>query len=120
MDLYWIYDLPSWQLFLLTMTITLIFAVGGLLLTRPWARRFVGQPPAENDLVSNFLAALGVFYGITLGLIAAGTWENFADRTRSGVSSPCNMRACCFAKPYCPSNIAAQQQKWMLWSLYIL
>jgi hypothetical protein len=79
MDLYWIYDIPSWQLFMLIMTATLIFAVGGLLLTRPWARRFVGQPPAENELVSNFLAALGVFYGITLGLIAAGTWENFAD-----------------------------------------
>ncbi len=79
MDFYWIYDIPSWQLFLLVMLITLIFSIGGLMLTRPWARKFIGEPPAENELVSNFLAGLGVFYGITLGLIAAGTWENFAD-----------------------------------------
>jgi hypothetical protein len=79
MDLYWIYDIPSWQLFLLVMFITLSFSIGGLMLSRPWARKFIGEPPAENELVSNFLAGLGVFYGITLGLIAAGTWENFAD-----------------------------------------
>jgi hypothetical protein len=79
MDLYWIYDIPSWQLFLLIMFITLSFSIGGLMLSRPWARKFIGQPPAENELVSDFLAGLGVFYGITLGLIAAGTWENFAD-----------------------------------------
>jgi hypothetical protein len=79
MDLYWIYDIPSWQLFLIVMFITLSFSIGGLMLSRPWARKFIGEPPAENELVSNFLAGLGVFYGITLGLIAAGTWENFAD-----------------------------------------
>jgi Protein of unknown function (DUF4239) len=79
MDLYWIYDIPSWQLFGIVMIITLIFSLGGLLLIRSWVRKLVGEPPAENELVSYFLTGLGVFYGITLGLIAAGTWQNFSD-----------------------------------------
>jgi hypothetical protein len=79
MNLYWIYDIPSWQLFSLVMIITLLFSLGGLLLTRSLVSKLVGRPPAENELVSYFLTGLGVFYGITLGLIAAGTWQNFSD-----------------------------------------
>jgi hypothetical protein len=79
MDFYWIYDIPSWVLFLLVMFVTLLFSLGGLLLARSTIRKLVGESPGENELVSYFLTGLGVFYGITLGLIAAGTWQNFSD-----------------------------------------
>ncbi len=36
----------------------------------------------HNDIVSYYLAAVGVFYGITLGLIAVGTYQNYADVDR--------------------------------------
>jgi hypothetical protein len=32
-----------------------------------------------NDLVSTTLATVGVFYGITLGLISVGAWQSFTD-----------------------------------------
>lgn len=33
----------------------------------------------NNDQISFYLSAVGVFYGITLGLLAAGVWQNFED-----------------------------------------
>jgi hypothetical protein len=55
------------------------FLVGNVNYTPIFARKLVGESPGENELVSYFLTGLGVFYGITLGLIAAGTWQNFSD-----------------------------------------
>jgi hypothetical protein len=77
MNLYWVYDLSNAVFCVLMVSLAVIFGVGGLLLTRPLARRIFGPPPGCNDLVSYFLSATGVFYGITLGLIAIGAWENF-------------------------------------------
>ena len=33
----------------------------------------------NNDQIAFYLSAVGVFYGITLGLLAAGVWQNFED-----------------------------------------
>ena len=51
--------------------------------------RAIHQPPVEwatvlslfkhNDVVSFFFAALGVFYGLAMGLIAVATWENYTE-----------------------------------------
>jgi hypothetical protein len=77
--MYWIYDLPNWQLCLLTMGSFGAAALLGLFVTRPvvaWAVKASGK---HNDVVSYFSAGVGVLYGLTLGLIAVGTWTNFAD-----------------------------------------
>ncbi|MGI4730478.1 MAG: hypothetical protein ACRYFW_01870 [Janthinobacterium lividum] len=54
------------------------FGVVGLRLTRGWIRRVHKVDHSHNDIVGYFLAALTVFYGITLGLVAIGTWETFS------------------------------------------
>ena len=78
----WIYDLPNWLFFLFCTGITVTFAALGLLATRKWVRLHADQHPEQNDLVSYFLGASGVIYGIALGLVAAGVWGNF--QTLSG------------------------------------
>ncbi len=79
MDFYWVYDLPNWLFATLLCAIFSAFSVGGLVIFRPWVRRIFGPPPGSNDVVSYILSAAGVFYGITLGLIAVGAWSDFAD-----------------------------------------
>jgi hypothetical protein len=79
MDLYWIYDLPNWLFGLLTIAAFMAFACGGLVLTRGGVRWLHAQAAGGNELVSWFLSAYGVFYGITAGLIAVATWQTFSD-----------------------------------------
>jgi hypothetical protein len=79
MSFYWIYDIPQKALGLLMVTAFITFSVVGQRLTRRWVRRLMGEPPGHNDIVSYYLSAFGVFYGITLGLISVGAWQNFAD-----------------------------------------
>jgi hypothetical protein len=77
--MYWIYDIPNWLLFLLT---TGVFGGASLLgyhLTRPVVRRIVDGSGRHNDITSFHFAAVGVLYGLTLGLIAVATWQNFSD-----------------------------------------
>jgi hypothetical protein len=78
MTMYWIYDIPVWAFWLLTVGTTCAVGVGGMLATRGWVSRFHRQHP-HNEVVSYFLTEVGVLYGIMLGLIAVGTWQNYAD-----------------------------------------
>ncbi|SFF29794.1 bestrophin-like domain [Spirosoma endophyticum] len=78
----WVYTLPNGLFFLLCTGTTIVFAALGLLASRPWVRRHADEHAAQNDLVSYFLGASGVVYGIALGLVAAGVWTNF--QTLSG------------------------------------
>lgn len=53
-------------------------ALGGQVVIRKIRRRWFGDKE-DNDLVGQYLSAFGVLYGITLGLISVGAWENFGD-----------------------------------------
>jgi Protein of unknown function (DUF4239) len=76
MDFYWVYDLPTWQFALLCVVFFVAFAISGLLIFRKFIfSRII--PQSHNDIVSYFMAGLNAVYGITLGLIAVGAWENF-------------------------------------------
>lgn len=79
MNFYWVYDLSSATFAALLVGVFVVFAVGGMLVTRPLARRLFGPAPAQNEVVGDVLQAAGVFYGITLGLIAVGAWTNYGD-----------------------------------------
>jgi hypothetical protein len=76
--MYWLYQLPIWQLCAL---ILMIFTGGSLLgqvLTRRIVRQFFSQALDDhNEAVGAIIGSYGVFYGITLGLIAVATWDNF-------------------------------------------
>lgn len=77
MDLSWLYNLPAFLFFLLVITFFAAFSIVGFLIFRKKVERWLGRPPAQNEVISYYIAATGVVYGITLGLIAVGVWENY-------------------------------------------
>jgi len=77
MNLTWLYSIPAFIFFLLVILFFAGFSVLGYLLTRKRIERWLGKPPAQNEVISYYISATGVVYGITLGLIAVGVWENF-------------------------------------------
>jgi hypothetical protein len=95
MTFYWIYDLPNWQLGLLIISICVLGSLAGLFVTRPLVRRLLDGSDRYNDVVSWVFAGIGVFYGLALGLIAVGTWENF-----SGIDSQVSSEAASLAALY--------------------
>lgn len=78
-SVYWVYDIPNWLFCLLTIFVFVAFGVAGLLPTRNWVRRQHRINHSHNDIVGYYLAAITVFYGITLGLVAVGTWTSYSD-----------------------------------------
>jgi hypothetical protein len=78
LNLHWLHSLPEWQFCLIVVFAFVAVAVGGQMAARPLLRRWFGDRDF-NDLVGNYLSAFGVLYGITLGLISVGAWENYGD-----------------------------------------
>ena len=75
---YWLYELPIWQLCLFILLISTGGALLGQVLTRRLLQRFFSQALEDhNEAVGAIIGSYGVFYGITLGLIAVATWDNF-------------------------------------------
>lgn len=79
MTMYWIYSIPNWQLGLLTTAVFVAVATVGLLATRPLVRRLLDASGRHNDVTSYYIAAVGVLYGLALGLIAVATYQNYTD-----------------------------------------
>lgn len=77
--MYWIYNIPNWQLFLLVVSFFAVVSVVGLFVTRPIVHWIVEGSGKHNDVANFYFAAVCVLYGLTLGLIAVGTWQNFSD-----------------------------------------
>jgi Protein of unknown function (DUF4239) len=88
MTFYWIYDLANWQLGVLIIAVCVSSSLAGLFLTRPLVKQLLDGSDRYNDVVSWVFAGIGVFYGLALGLIAVGTWENF-----SGIDSQISKEA---------------------------
>jgi hypothetical protein len=85
MNLYWVYDLPTWLFAVLTIGVTVTIGLIGLYSTRKWVRRIHVHEHSHNEVVGYYLGATCVFYGITLGLLAVATWQNYTDvETRTG------------------------------------
>ena len=79
MNVYWLYDLPTWLFGLLSVAVTVAVSLVGFYATRKWARRVHGAEHSHNEIVGFYLGAVCLFYGITLGLVAVGTWEAYSD-----------------------------------------
>jgi hypothetical protein len=85
MSIDWVYELPTWLFALLTIALTAVVGLSGLQATRRWVRRVHGDRHSHNEVVGYYLGAVCVFYGITLGLLAVATWQNYSDvQTRVG------------------------------------
>ncbi len=76
--MYWVYDLPNWLFALLAIGAFVCFGLVGLTLTRDYVKRVHAVDHSHNDVVGYYLAAVTVFYGITLGLVAVSSWTNYA------------------------------------------
>jgi hypothetical protein len=79
MSMFWVYSLPTWLFGVLTIGTFVFVGVGGMFLTRKWARGLHFEDHSHNDIVGFFLGAVTVFYGVTLGLMSVGAWTTHTD-----------------------------------------
>jgi len=89
----WIYDVPS-------LLAIILFGAGfvaifwlGLLLLRPFVRRLLPQEPGLNATLTMYLQYFGIIYGLLLGLLAVGAYQNHAGTRRSVVAEAAGLAA---------------------------
>jgi len=70
----WLYQIPNWELGLLVTGTFTLLSVIGFVLTRKWVRAFKSH---HNDVVSSFVATIGVLYAVLLAMIAVASWNNY-------------------------------------------
>jgi len=83
----WIYDVPS-------LLAIILFGAGfvavfwlGLLLLRPFVRRLLPQERGLNATLTMYLQYFGIIYGLLLGLLPVGAYQNHAETRRSVVAA---------------------------------
>jgi hypothetical protein len=72
-----LYHIPTWALALVMIVFLELVSLGGLLLVRRYITPRMEFHDGVNDAISGTVQSIGVFYGITVGLIAAGAWNNY-------------------------------------------
>ena len=71
----WVYNMPPLLLAFLMVVVIDLLSLAGLVLTRRFLLPHFRYHDGVNDAVSGTVQAIGVFYGITVGLIAVGVWN---------------------------------------------
>jgi Protein of unknown function (DUF4239) len=79
MNLFWLYDLPNTVFAAIVIGFFVSIGLIGQRWTWRWVRRIPGNDGRYNDLINATIATVGVFFGITLGLISVGAWQEFTD-----------------------------------------
>src|SRR6478736_3728440 len=92
MSFYWIYDLPLSLSFILIAGFYTLYAIVGLWISRKTLHKKMVYSHDQNEQISFYMSAIGVFYGITLGLVAVGTWESF-EQVQDRVTRECSTLA---------------------------
>jgi Kef-type K+ transport system membrane component KefB len=77
--LYRLYDIPNWLFGLIVIFTFVSFAIGGLYVTHKRLGVYNKDQLEANGIISAYFGAVVAFYGITLGLISVGAWQNFSD-----------------------------------------
>lgn len=95
LNFYWIYDMPNGALYTLIVGGFSLCSRIGIRLTRKLARKLMARPHRQNEAAGIYVSAIGVFYGITLGLITVGASTTFSD-----ISSPVDREATSIASFY--------------------
>ena len=75
----WLYDVSPPVAALLMVAFIEAIALLGLVLVRRYVIPLLHYDDGANDAVSGTVQAIGVFYGITVGLIAVGVWNTYAN-----------------------------------------
>jgi hypothetical protein len=78
MNVYWVYDIPNWLFWLISVGAAIAFGLAGMFAMRSWVRRPHGGH-CHNDIVSVFFASMSVFYGVAVGLFALGAWQTYSE-----------------------------------------
>lgn len=73
----WAYNLPPLALAFLIIGSVVSLSLLGLVVTRRYLLPSLDLVDGVNDAVGGTVQAIGVFYGITVGLIAANVWTTF-------------------------------------------
>jgi hypothetical protein len=71
----WLYDVPPLNAALIMVVFIETISLLGLLLARRFVLPKLHYSEGVNDAISGTVQAIGVFYGITVGLIAVGVWN---------------------------------------------
>lgn len=71
----WLYEIPPWRVALLMMVVIEVLSLVGLFVARRFLLPSLRFNEGINDAVSGTVQAIGVFYGITVGLIAVSVWD---------------------------------------------
>lgn len=74
----WIYNLSTLSVALVVVILIETISMIGLFLARRFLVPRLRYGDGINDAVSGTVQAIGVFYGITVGLIAVGVWNTYA------------------------------------------
>src|SRR5688572_27121332 len=72
---FWAYQMSPLMLALLMVAVIEAIALVALRLTRRYLLPRLHYHDGINDAISGTVQAIGVFYGITVGLIAVGVWN---------------------------------------------
>jgi hypothetical protein len=75
----WLYHLPSWLIAVIMVVLFEGVGIGGLYLVRRYAYPRLHFHDGVNDAVGGTIQAIGVFYGVTVGLIAVGVWNSYTN-----------------------------------------
>jgi hypothetical protein len=78
----WLYQINPLSAALLLVVVIETVSMIGLFLTRWLILPRLQYHDGANDAVSGTVQAIGVFYGITVGLIAVGVWNTHSDAAR--------------------------------------
>ena len=75
----WAYHTSPFLLALLMVIVIETLSLIGLLLTRRYILPRFHFHDGVNDAISGTVQSIGVFYGITVGLIAVGVWNTYSN-----------------------------------------
>ncbi len=74
----WLYEMSSLRAALLLVAFVELIALLGLFAARRYLNPKFHYGEGINDAISGTVQAIGVFYGITVGLIAVGVWNTYS------------------------------------------
>ncbi len=77
MDLFWIYDIPTWQVGVGITLIFLTISFAGLVTSRPVIEKYFRPLQKDDQPVSAIFSAIGTLYGLLLALVAVATWQDY-------------------------------------------
>lgn len=74
----WVYSVPFWLGAIIFVVVLVGFTWVGIYVSRRYVRLIVTREPEWDKILGLVLSAYGVFYGITLALIAVSAYDNYA------------------------------------------